>query len=273
MTDAVPATKVTIRRLETTEEFLQCIQLQRDVWGVSDLEATSPVTLASWATPDPTMALLFGAFLGQEMVGEAILLPTFEPGVIFGHALGVHPRFHNTGLGARLLVAALDCASELGARRVVFTFEPLESRNAHLYLNRLHARAVIYHANHFSSAGELNAGLPIDRFVAEAPLPLPPESRSLPRLQEALQNWPVALGQDRPEAEVALVEIPCNLGALKASDMEAALRWRLQTRELLLHYLQDKRYAVEGLIRGQDGASKARRSLYLLRRLTPERKA
>lgn len=252
-----------VRPLKRPQEIAQVIELQARVWGLSPRDTMSPITLTALSQDYPRTGWVLGGFVGERMVALAVIVATTEPGLVYGHMFGVLPELRDGGLGWQLLKATLALLERHGARRACWTFEPLEARNAHLYLNRLGGLALDYHQAHFHLEGDAGQGLPLDRFLYILELARRQDwSRRLEPLEQALATWPLAVAGQIPEAPALLVEIPPDLQALLASDPAAARRWRADTRQILEECLGARGMAADrlygGLVRGR------RRSFYRL---------
>src|SRR5205085_3600896 len=75
----------------------------------------------------------------------------------WSHMLAVLPEARDLGLGTRLKLYQRDLLLPLGVESVLWTFDPLEARNAHLNLNRLGAEVLEYVEDMY--AGELGSEL------------------------------------------------------------------------------------------------------------------
>ena len=133
-----------MRDLSGDEDIAACIALQKEIWGMDDACAMSPITLKALTMSSPKMGLLSGAFAGEKMVAVLLALPSFVPGVAYGHMLGVLEAYRDGNLGHRMTLRLFEQLRALGYHRVVWTFEPLESRNAHLYINKMGGRVTKY---------------------------------------------------------------------------------------------------------------------------------
>ena len=251
-----------IRQLTRQSEFDACIALQHEIWGLEPLGQTSPITLKALSIADPAVGLMLGAFDKNRMAGFAIALGTLKPGVAYFHMLGVLEEYRDLKVGKRLYSALQDAVRAKGAREAVFTYEPLESRNANLYIGLQGARAVAYQEDCYQVETTMHEGLPMDRFVAV--LDLTPSSARQPSLSlaQALDRFPVADPGQMPEADAVLVEIPGDLAGLKRQDMSRARRFRHDTRLVFTEYLNHRQYTASGFF--SEATGRARKSFYLL---------
>jgi predicted GNAT superfamily acetyltransferase len=82
--------------------------------------------------------------------------------------LAVHEDYRNRGVGAQLKREQRREALSRGIRRMEWTFDPLEIKNAFLNIHKLGAVVCHYRENFYGvSSSRLQGGLPTDRLVAE----------------------------------------------------------------------------------------------------------
>jgi len=135
--------------------------------------------------------------------------------------LAVRDRYRNRGLGAQLKLEQRREALSRKIRRIEWTFDPLEIKNAHLNIHKLGAVVRCYHVNFYGvSSSRLQGGLPTDRLVAEWFL-------DSSRVNGVLEG--------RPESEHKIDErilVPASIYEWKASPggREQALAVQLQNR-------------------------------------------
>src|SRR5438105_9174161 len=127
---------ITIRDLETTAELEPMLRLEKEVWGLDDLDVT-PLTLA--VALRAAGSIVLGAFEGQTLVGFALAFPSLEHGKtgFHSHMLAVKPSHREYGLGYRLKLAQRERALARGITGMTWTFDPLRSLNAHLNFCKL----------------------------------------------------------------------------------------------------------------------------------------
>ena len=139
---------VVIRDIETLDEMHEVEQLQREIWGVSDLDILPALALR----PQKEVgAILMGAFDEGRMVGFVFGFPGIFNGetIIHSDMLGVRSEYRSQNLGYLLKCAQRDAALALGVKRITWTFDPLQSRNAHLNFSKLGVIADRYLVNYY----------------------------------------------------------------------------------------------------------------------------
>ena len=168
MSSTFPAASgILVRRCERLEEFHACVDLERQIWGEADLEV-EPATL--FVVASQTGGQVLGAFDGGRLVGYTLALAALRNGApyLHSHMTGVLPDYRNRGIARSLKLFQREEALGRGIRLIEWTFDPLETRNAHFNLNRLGAICRRYLPNLYGvTTSPLHRGLPTDRLVAE----------------------------------------------------------------------------------------------------------
>jgi predicted GNAT superfamily acetyltransferase len=220
---------VEIRQVTTIEEYDACVRLQREVFGLPDLEI-SPRRHLIVTTQAGGWAL--GAFVDEKLVGFVLHLPAVLDNDIFGysHMMAVAAEYQNQGVGVRLKWAQRARALSEGRNFIKWTFEPIRARNAHFNLNRLgvvvRSYAVNFYGTDYATAPADIAsgavGMDSDRLFASWELRSPP-------VEALADGGEVSVGQ--PEATI---EIPNDFSALLKSNPAAAKQEALRIREEFL---------------------------------------
>lgn len=214
----MPHEGIAFRELRTPEEMALVVLLEYEIWGQSDATPANQLVISA-----KTGGHVIGAFDEGRLVGFAYGFPAFLPGGepwIASHMLAVREGYAGSGLGRALKWRQRDLALSQGYRRMTWTFDPLEARNAHLNLNLLGATAREYIVNCYGAMEDrINAGIPSDRLMAEWDL-------------AGERAAAAKAGRLRPEGRVR-VRIPKDFQAMKRTDMEGAMRARLSVREEL----------------------------------------
>ena len=259
-----------IRALHTAEEILQCIELQGTIWGLDELSRMSPITLKAMVSDEPKTGFVFGGFLGGKMVAIQITLPTLEPHTVYGHMLGILKEYRDLRLGSRMQDHLFQTLNTFNVNRMLWTYEPLEGRNAKTYLNKSGGRVIKYLPDYYQVSDEMSGGMPMDRFMVEMHLDdefytgRTHHRQPAVSMEEALQTIPVAGPDFLPETDKVLVEIPDDLQKMKASNNEQAVRYRFDTRKIFIEYINNRKFCSEYVY--STVADDRRQSYYLLQK-------
>jgi predicted GNAT superfamily acetyltransferase len=158
---------IVVRKCARLEEFHLCVDLQREIWGEEDLEV-EPATM--FVVASETGGQVLGAFDGDRLVGYTMAVVGLRGGGVYlhSHMTGVREAYRNRGIGRMLKLFQRDDALGRGIRLILWTFDPLEIRNAHFNLNLLGAICREYRENLYGvTTSPLHRGIPTDRLVAE----------------------------------------------------------------------------------------------------------
>jgi chorismate synthase len=218
------STTIVIRDIEGLAEMREVEQLQREIWGVADLEVYPTLALK----PQKEVgAILIGAFAEGRMVAFVFGFPGILDGetIIHSDMLGVLPAYRSHNLGYLLKCAQREAALARGVKRITWTFDPLQSRNAHLNFAKLGVIADRYYVDYYGTTSSFLHRYGTDRLWVTWLL----ESE---RVEARLRQEPVT----EVSGDV-VIEIPTEI----TSDHE---HWRLKTREAFTSALE-KGYVVE----------------------------
>jgi len=160
--------EITVRECTTIEEFDGCVYLQREAFGLPDLELSPRRHLI---VSRQAGGWTLGAFAAERMVGFVHHLAAVRANnEIFGysHVMAVAKDYQNKGVGARLKWAQRERALGEGRKVIKWTWDPMMARNAHFNLNRLGAIVDTYSDNFYGMDYNLDQaiGLPSDRLSA-----------------------------------------------------------------------------------------------------------
>jgi predicted GNAT superfamily acetyltransferase len=159
---------IELRALTAQAELQEAVRLQKQIWGFDEIELL-PVRLFVVATK--VGGQVFGAFDGSQMIGFLLAIPGHKPGgsgYLHSHMMGVLPDYRNHGVGRMLKLRQREEALARGISLVVWTFDPLEIKNAYFNIQRLGVVVLRYVLNQEgTTTSHLHGGLPTDRCVAE----------------------------------------------------------------------------------------------------------
>ncbi|MDZ4806263.1 MAG: GNAT family N-acetyltransferase [Candidatus Eisenbacteria bacterium] len=231
-----------IHPLTTVADIQAAVDLQKKVWQAQDRDLV-PVTEVIAARENGGIVL--GARDGGRMVGFVFSMVGRREGQTYQYSrmLAVDPEWRGRGLGVRLKLAQKAAALALGDRRMEWTFDPLEGRNAALNLHRLGARVCHYYRDFYGArTSRFDLGIPTDRLRAEWDLTRDvestgPEPHELPR---GLVGF-VASSQDPlagpgeyqpplPDSEY-WIPVPIPFQPIREEAPGQALAWRMSLRE------------------------------------------
>ena len=164
--------EIEIRECETFDELSECVQLQRDVFALPEIEI-SPVR--HLIVTKHAGGFTLGAFAGADLVGFVLSVPSFLRGdrAFYSHMTAVRKDFQSAGIGAKLKWAQRQRSLAEGVKFIKWTFQPVMARNAFFNLEKLGATVRHYEPNFYGTdymttgRPNENIGLDSDRLFAE----------------------------------------------------------------------------------------------------------
>ena len=228
---------IEIRNIESLAEMREVERLQREIWGVDDLEVYPALALK----PQTEVGgILMGAFDEGRMVGFVFGFPGILKGetIIHSDMLGISEGYRSHNLGYLLKLAQREAAIARGVKRITWTFDPLQSRNAYFNFNKLGVIADRYYVDYYGVTSSFLHRFGTDRLWVTWLLD---SDRVKSRVEgmvkaeapEDLDVIPQVVG-----AESLVIEIPTEITA----DHE---NWRQVTRKAFTDAI-DAGYVVEG---------------------------
>jgi predicted GNAT superfamily acetyltransferase len=220
-------------------------ELQQRVWGMKPREVVPYHQLVVAAKWGGTLLIAYEDGVAVGFCYGFVGLDGSEP-VLCSHMLAVLEEHRAKNLGYLLKVAQRDHARERGFDRIVWTFDPLESRNGRLNLHKLGATSNKYLVDTYGAMRDaLNQGMPSDRLLVdwhtdtltidERPGDKSNWPRDVPVLNEPVPT--TGLPSPGPMAEHVLggptirIAVGADIDALKATEGELVMDWRLNLRE------------------------------------------
>jgi predicted GNAT superfamily acetyltransferase len=235
---------IVIRDIEQVSEVHAVEELQKEVWGLPDLDV---VPLSHLVAAKAAGGVLLGAFERETLVGFVYGFVSYEYGQMahHSHMLAVKSTHRNFNLGHKLKLAQREHVLKQGITLMTWTFDPLQSLNAYFNFNKLGVLADQYKADFYGADASSflhrngtdrlwvawlltshrvnerinNPGLRADVEHVNPLVQL--QTNDSPR-----RNAPA----DGLSQEHALIEIPADINALQQRSVELACEWREATR-------------------------------------------
>jgi predicted GNAT superfamily acetyltransferase len=140
-----------IRDLRTVADLTAVEELQREVWGFSDLDVVSGSILRVMLEIG---GVLLGAFDGETLVAFNSGFAGYRRGHLEVHSdmLAVREAYRDRGLGYRLKMAQRDRVLAMGIDRITWTFDPLRSRNGYFNFRKLGVVSDEYRVNFYGES-------------------------------------------------------------------------------------------------------------------------
>lgn len=240
-----------IREVTDKKGIQKVVEFQDDVWNKKNT-TPYPFLVASLHNG----GIIIGVFLKEELVGFCYGFPGFyqNEAYLVSHMMAIKQQIRDGGLGYKMKVKQKELALRQGYKKIIWTFDPLESRNAYLNIAKLGGIVKTYYPNHYGIMNdELNGGLPSDRFVLE--WDLKNSSVDYVPLEEQIQScvsWkmvedipsPSSLETISEQVDYYKIPVPNNIHMIKEKNFMIAEKWRFILRDAFM-LLFKKGYKVK----------------------------
>jgi predicted GNAT superfamily acetyltransferase len=237
---------IEIRAPKTIEEFNDLEQLQLEIWQTTGGMIAGEMLFVAHKNGGIVLAAYD---LDKDMtkpVGFVFSIVGYVEGKLrqHSHMAGVLDRYRDKNLGYKLKFAQREVSLKQGINWMIWTADPLESRNANFNFHKLGAVCNTYYEHLYGDMDGINEGLPSDRFqpdwfldservvrrVQGETLPTFAELKNVAEVFGARDNKPS--NQTELNGEKILLEIPSDFRAVKMQDKALALEWRLYLRDV-----------------------------------------
>jgi predicted GNAT superfamily acetyltransferase len=241
MSTANKTSAIVIRQVETFAELRAVEEMQKEVWGVPDLDVVPMTHLVAAVAAG---GVLLGAFDRKTLVGFVYGFVAQEDGEIahHSHMLAVKHAYRNFNLGYKLKLAQRDAVLAQGINLITWTFDPLQSLNAHFNFGKLGVICDRYFVDFYGEdAASFLHQTGTDRFWVKWQLNSPRVVKRITKADMSLED----------PTDKILVEIPDDINAVQRESPETAREWRERTRRAFTDAL-DAGYVVVDFDRRED---------------------
>ena len=211
---------ITIRPIETFAELRAVEQLEKEVWGLPDLDV---IPITHLVATKAAGGVLLGAFDRDALVGFVYGFVALEGGELahHSHMLAVKPAYRNLNLGHKLKLAQRDAVLAQGINLITWTFDPLQSLNAHFNFTKLGVISNRYLIDFYGAeASSFLHQSGTDRLWVKWLLT---SERVIQRLSAETPTLPDPAGK-------LLIEIPGDINTVQQQSPETAREWRRRTQ-------------------------------------------
>lgn len=229
------------------EDIKQVVELQHLIWD-ADVVTTMPQIIAAIHNG----GVVIGGYHLNNVIGFCYGFPCYKNGKIYfcSHMMGIHPEYRNLGIGNQLKFEQRAWAHSYGYKKIVWTYDPLETRNAYLNLCKLGGYVKTYIENYYGDMNdELNKGLPSDRFLVEWELDSNKTKKAIQskaiedekwKKYTSLLKWgltedslayPVNINLIKDDTGY-LIPVPKDNQEIKSKNIQLAKQWRLELRKV-----------------------------------------
>lgn len=274
------------RRLEKPEEFRQVEDVHRTVWGD---ESTDGVAPSLQRAVQDNGGLVLGAFADIHLAGFTVAFLGWDGTslYLYAHLLAVRPEYQNHHVGLELTKALRNEVLQLGLGEIRLAFDPLQSRNAWVFVRRLGGLPDRYLHHYYGQMSDaINQGMESDRvrlvWSLSSPRVLARLEGTYPSRDEDRSRWhgasaiittepgesglrlPTEVAE--PSGATAHLEIPFDLDLVRQHEPDALRRWRHASRDAF-RAASDLGYRVDDFTVVNEAHE--RRSFYFLSKSEP----
>jgi predicted GNAT superfamily acetyltransferase len=265
MLSATDTASIVFRDLESVDEIKALEDLQIKVWGDDERDI---VPLNQFAAARHVGGTLIGAFDGNKLAGFVYGFYGHVGGRIVHHShmLGVSPDYRHHNLGFRLKAEQRERVLADGLTdRMTWTFDPLQSLNAHFNFAKLGVVSDTYKINVYGEEGAsflhrngtdrlfvtwlLNSSRVQRALSGQRGSENGADSRrsmSPQLLRNSKSGYPETesdIAAALTNSNFAAIEIPADINAVEKADFNLARKWREETRRVFSFTLS-KGYTV-----------------------------
>ncbi len=224
-----------IRRLKEMDEFYELVIVQRDVWGLEDIDVIPAHIFRDASSLMGPNGIVLGYFIDEKLIGYILTFPTSNPSEVLVDMLAVSPDYQSKGTGYKLNLELRTIMLTLDINKIFWTYDPLESVNANLYIKKLGGIITHHLIDYYGSINsKIHSGLPTDRFIVEWNI------RS-EHVENRIKNGNEKINHISDNKDTKYVAIPLNIQELKNKDINVALEWRMKTRKLFDEYIEKQK--------------------------------
>lgn len=244
ITDPTPQAQVLIRDIDGQSELRAVEELQKQVWGLPDLDV---VPLTQLVAAKEAGGILIGAFHDQDLVGFVYGFVGHESGQMthHSHMLAVKPGFRDQHVGSRLKLAQREKALAQGISEMSWTFDPLQGLNAYFNFSRLGVVSNRYLLDFYGTeAASFLHRNGTDRLWVTWHLTSRRVKRRIegsgagagiddaePLLRVESDGTPLFQNLKGSAVETAFIDIPGRISEIEITNRELAAAWRAATRK------------------------------------------
>src|SRR6056297_247475 len=248
------STDIRIKNIKTIENIKTIIKLHKSIWGLDDFEITPPhIYKATLQTGGHILI----AYKNKEPAGFIYGFPGFDGGCsryFYIHNLGVEKKFRSLGIGLKLNFQLRKILLKESYSTVKWTFDPLESTNANLYIGKMGGIVEDYIKDYYGEmTDKLNKNISSDRLIIKWEIK---SSRVVKKLNsgdsfftrndvEKSKCLNFISKDNKPknnnynsDSNFYFLEIPSNYHEIKANSFNIIKEWRVYVRNILQSFLE-----------------------------------
>ncbi len=240
--------KIKFKELSTNRDFKQCIELQKSIFNLSEIESVSPLFLKLISRNSPPIGISYGLFneehVYSELIGFIIGFATFYEKSIYVVLIGIKPEYQNKKYGSLLLHKFRELALSRNIHSMSCVFDPLDSRLAMFYLTKLGCKGIKF-INESEALN--NYKIENDNILIHWDFDTVRPQNNFKSLNEKefselLNTNPLVSIDYMPDSSKVHLKIPTDFGNLKENEYDIAKMKQEIIRKILTEYINNRGY-------------------------------
>lgn len=219
-----------IKPITEINDFRELHLIQRKVWGIDDIEVVPIHILKVISDKMSPNGIVLGYYMEGKIIGFILTFPTSNSKEVILHMLAVSTDYQRQGIGYKLMIKLREIMLGHDIEKIFWTYDPLESVNANLYIRKLGGIITQHYLNYYEQIGTgLNSDLPTDRFIVEWNIKNEHVKNKIE--SSGMENNSKSQLNSFDDGYVQrLVNIPHNIQELKRENISKANATRIETR-------------------------------------------
>lgn len=263
---------IVYRQVTDIQRLKEIVKFQEWIWSIESVTMLPHLIAAIH-----NGGVVIGAFDEEKLLGFCYGFAGFKDSqnLLISHMMAIHPEYRNMGIGESLKISQKSWAADYGYTKIVWTYDPLESRNGYLNIHKLGGYVRTYYKEYYGEmTDEINKGMPADRFLVEWDVH-GAEKELMKRTQVDLDVIdhlvdgevvadllsPIGSLQELVDDYYA-VAVPRDIHFIKKQSIKIAQLWRHELRKAFVKAFSSG-YRVVDVIRHKDNAAM---NYYILQR-------
>lgn len=239
------------KRMDHFKDMHKASKLIEKTWGPEGI--ISPFLFIAQSQVG---ACLLGAYDNDHLIGfnYGFIGKQKSEFFLYSHMLAIDPDYQGYGIGERLKEMQMKVAEQEGYKKVVWTFDPLQSKNAYFNFHKLGAISNQYKIHFYGKMeNQLNTGTDSDRLLVEWEVNQEVRKKRSPKDPvpiiaeiEVEAEIPVIKNWSCIDAPAIAIPIPTDIQQIKTKNTNQARKWQQYLRETLSYYF-NQGYSITDL--------------------------
>ncbi len=283
-----------VKPIEDKEDFRECENIQKTIYPLNEVGIVPGYLMEISARHG---GITLGTYEQEKLIGFSYAFPAYSRKngyYLFSDTMGLYPPYQKRSLGFAMKQEQCRIALEKGAKKIVWTYDPLLGQNANLNIRKLGGIVNRYDQEKYNEVSiDIGVTIPADRFYLQWQIHSErvkkrvfylevPKMRYRKQLnftsitktnfiRKNITQYGIVkevsyreLDDIRLDLELPslVIEIPYDYKNLRMEFPFVARDWRLKTRQVFNRYINEKGYRVYEFFQLIEGSEI--RNFYLL---------